>query len=207
MSYFSPRLYYINLSNGALALTNCSDLVGSPSVRFIRIQSTALEQKHWVRVIEDLDTDFLVSIAQGCEIHLWDYGVRRGIPRAFWQGVPWIIYCIKRSWFRVSHDVHLLDKNRTNVSTLFCGLYELHEDAIRSKLDWYKRWLDRRVEPDSIQFQLHYDYTEDDGKYDLLKLCLRGHFTTMRNGQGARFTGTERRNPSTVDGENYGNCF
>ena len=58
---------YINLTNGIEAIReyHLSDY------SFIRIQSTACEQKLWDKLILDLDYDFLMNVALGNECVVW----------------------------------------------------------------------------------------------------------------------------------------
>ena len=72
---------YINLTNGVEAI---STLQGD--YRFIRIQSTVCEQKLWDRLIQDLDYDFLMNLALGHKCIVYDFGARKPIPRAVYQG-------------------------------------------------------------------------------------------------------------------------
>lgn len=83
------RINYINLTNGIEVLPVLTD-----EFKFIRIQSTACEQKLWDRIIQDLDYDFLLNAAIGNECVIYDYGAKKPIPRAIYQGVEFIKYVL-----------------------------------------------------------------------------------------------------------------
>ena len=58
----SKTKYFINLTNGIEALPTVDG-----DVSFIRIQSTACEQKRWDFLIQDLDNNFYTWLALGYE--------------------------------------------------------------------------------------------------------------------------------------------
>ena len=86
---------FINLTNGIQAIED----YGLVDVRFIRIQSTACEQKRWEDIFMQLSDDFLISAALGHQCLVYDYGARKDTPRAIWQGLEWIKYLLWRSWY------------------------------------------------------------------------------------------------------------
>lgn len=96
------RINYINLTNGIEVLPVLTD-----EFRFIRIQSTACEQKLWDRIIQDLDYDFLLNAAMDNECVIYDYGAKKPIPRAIYQGVEFIKYVLHKHW---------LNKDRNPIS-------------------------------------------------------------------------------------------
>ncbi len=85
---------FLNLTNGIERLNY--DFEGSP--HFVRIQSTALEQKRFGQVIADLDYDFLLHLAAGnlCRVH--DYSAKKVKTRALYQGLSWIEFYLTRYW-------------------------------------------------------------------------------------------------------------
>lgn len=92
-SFFLHKINYINLTNGIEAIPILSE-----GYHFIRIQSTQCEQKHWDRVIQELDYDFLINAALGNECVIYDYGARKPNARAMYQGVEFIKYVLHRRW-------------------------------------------------------------------------------------------------------------
>jgi|WetSurSiteA1Bulk_404760.scaffolds.fasta_scaffold00108_35 hypothetical protein len=84
---------YINLTGG---------LEWLPEITpdgFVRIESTLCEQKHWGLLLQRLDANFLVRIASGIDIEVYDTTSRYSdVSRALWQGLPLINYCLYRAW-------------------------------------------------------------------------------------------------------------
>lgn len=87
--------HFINLTNGIQAVEDH----GLTDVRFIRIQSTACEQKRWEDILMQLSDDFMISAALGHRCVVYDYGANKSVPRAIWQGLEWIKYVLWRHWY------------------------------------------------------------------------------------------------------------
>ena len=94
---------YINLTNGIEAIPEY-DL---SQYSFIRIQSTACEQHLWDRLLQELDYDFLINVALGNECVIYDYGTRKPVPRAVYQGVEFIKFVLNKLWYGVSDEVFI----------------------------------------------------------------------------------------------------
>lgn len=86
--------HFINLTNGIQAIED----YGLTDVRFVRIQSTACEQKRWEDILMQLSDDFMLSAALGHQCVVYDYGANKDVPRAIWQGLEWIKYALWRHW-------------------------------------------------------------------------------------------------------------
>ena len=87
--------YYINLTNGLEFLEKTEQC----NCAFIRIQSTACEQKRWGEILMDLDYTFLMDLALGNECFVIDYSQKKDMPRSLYQGLEWIKYALGRVWF------------------------------------------------------------------------------------------------------------
>lgn len=87
--------HFINLTNGIQAIED----YGLTDVRFVRIQSTACEQKRWEDILMHLSDDFMISAAFGHRCVVYDYGANKGVPRAVWQGLEWVKYALWRAWW------------------------------------------------------------------------------------------------------------
>ena len=59
--------HYINLTNGIGLIKDLPRVDG-----FLRIQSTACEQKRWWQIIADLDYSFMVDVACGHDCMSYD---------------------------------------------------------------------------------------------------------------------------------------
>ena len=91
--------HFINLTNGIQAIEDH----GLTDVRFIRIQSTACEQKRWEDILMQPSDDFLISAALGHRCVVYDYGANKQTPRAVWQGLEWVKYVLWRAWWGRSY--------------------------------------------------------------------------------------------------------
>lgn len=134
------RINYINLTNGIESLPTLP--IG---YRFIRIQSTTCEQKNWDRLIQDLDYDFLLNIALGNECVIYDYGARKPVPRAIYQGLEFLKYVLYKRWL---NEEYLTDCNRSNdehirkdCNSYFESCYRNLEDRTKKKLDYFKPYV------------------------------------------------------------------
>lgn len=83
-----------NLSRGVL----CPCFANRPADLFLRIQSTACEQKRWGQVLLSLGSHVLCLLANGCTVIVHDLSEKPRTTRALWQGVPWIRYALQRAW-------------------------------------------------------------------------------------------------------------
>lgn len=93
----SNSVIFLNLTNGLQYLD--LNLVYSPYY-FVRIQSTACEQKRWDFILQELDHTFLFHLALGSHCSVWDAG-HQGMSRALWQGIPWVVYAANKHWYNV----------------------------------------------------------------------------------------------------------
>jgi len=87
--------HFINLTNGIQAIEDYE----LTDVRFIRIQSTACEQKRWEDILMHLSDDFMISAALGHRCVVYDYGANKSVPRAIWQGLEWVKFGLWRAWW------------------------------------------------------------------------------------------------------------
>ena len=134
------RINYINLTNGIETLS-----ILPYGFRFIRIQSTICEQKLWDRLIQELDYDFLLNVAIGNECVIYDYGARKPIPRAVYQGVELLRYVLYKRWL---NKEYITDCNsskgehiRKDCNSYFESCYRNLEDRTKKKLDYFKPYV------------------------------------------------------------------
>ena len=131
---------YINLTNGVEAIPHLQD-----DYRFIRIQSTICEQKLWDRLIQDLDYDFLMNLALGHECIVYDFGARKPIPRAIYQGIEFLQYVLNCRWLQKQYQTNVTrakDKKRiNNCNQYFSQCYFRLEDRTKKKLDYFVPYL------------------------------------------------------------------
>lgn len=104
---------------------------------YIRIQSTACEQKRWDFIIRDLDHNFLYTLSQGEQILVIDCSSRKKQSRALYQGIEWIKFCLNREWFG-NYDINVKVK-KCNVFNYFNSI-KLSNEA-KHKLKYYRKFL------------------------------------------------------------------
>ena len=73
---------YINLTNGIKWINHLSKVDG-----FVRIQSTWCEQKLWWRIIQDLGYNFLIDVATGNDVTVFDASAKKKSSRAIFQNI------------------------------------------------------------------------------------------------------------------------
>lgn len=125
-------MHFVNLTNGIEVAPYLK------SFSFIRIQSTACEQKRWDFIIEDLDHNFLMSLALGLECVVYDYSAKKKIPRALFQGLVFIEFTLNKRWHGLDY-IPIVRGN--NVLKYFNHVYHRLSKRSLKKLDYYKKFL------------------------------------------------------------------
>ena len=110
------QAHIINLSTG---LEFLPEIEPDGNCRF---QSSHLESKAWQQFLDSADASLLYMLATGTHVVLYDCGSRRsdGCPRTIWQGVPYLIYVLTRSWRLPAPTAWV---NGHNVTSYFDSLY------------------------------------------------------------------------------------
>lgn len=158
---------YLNLTNGIEAIPKLN-----VEYRFIRIQSTACEVKKWDNLIQDLDYDFLMNLALGHKCIVYDFGARKPVPRAVYQGLEFVKYVLNRRWLNKEYITNVnrsKDINRkNNCNTYFAKCYEHLEDRAKKKLDYFIPY----INTDTINLECITDSTEHDGDREFYREIL-----------------------------------
>lgn len=128
---------FVNLTNGIEIIPELTK--SSTPYGFVRIQSTFCEQKMWGNILLDLDYTFLLPLARGLPVTVYDYGAKKEISRAIYQGLEWIRYALNRRWHGINNDKIYVRKH--NVTTYFSEQYDMIDSKIFKKLDYFKRFL------------------------------------------------------------------
>lgn len=159
---------YINLTNGVEAI-----LTLQGDYRFIRIQSTICEQKNWDRLIQDLDYDFLMNLALGHKCIVYDFGARKPIPRAVYQGLEFVKYVLNRRWLDQEYVTNVnRSKNqerKNNCNDYFDKCYQKLEDRTKKKLDYFLPYVITK----EINLECVTDCTQHDGDKEFYREVLR----------------------------------
>jgi len=155
--------HYINLTNGIEAIPEIKE-----DYHFIRIQSTACEQKRWNFLIQDLDNDLLMNLALGHTCIVYDYS-KKGVSRALWQGVEFIRYVLNLYW--LGEEITPFMRNLQEVRDYFYSEYSKLDNRTFKKLDYFVKFL----LTNKIQLLSCGKHTDKDNKYDWYKEILCHH--------------------------------
>ena len=148
------RINFINLTNGMQAIKD----YGLSDFRFIRLQSTACEQKLWEEIILSISDDFLMSVALGRDCVVYDYGANKDIPRAIWQGLEWLKYVLYLKWYNQEYT----PQGRSSKSrSYFYEQYKKLSKRARTRLNYFRNYADGELRISSIT-----DKTKKDGNLE-----------------------------------------
>lgn len=126
------KKYYYNLTNGL----EFEQFIEPYS--FIRIQSTACEQKKWNFIIQDLDNDFLFNVSIGTTCIICDLSEKKEETRALYQGLEWITFVLTKRWLAKKYMPMVRDNDTFNY---FDYYYHQLAPQTKRKLDYFKRFL------------------------------------------------------------------
>jgi hypothetical protein len=129
--------HFVNLTNG---LEWASEL---PRYEAVRLESTAIEKRDWVRVFRDLDANFLLALARGDDCHFYDCGALRATSKTVSVGVPAVRYLLHKVWID-GWPIYAPDAER---------------QAMKRKLTYFRRFL----ATDAIRLTGHSRATARDG--------------------------------------------
>ena len=169
-------MFYLNLTNGIEFIPKLS---GHNNLKFIRIQSTACEQKRWDFILQELDYNFLLDLALGNNVTVVDYGANKEVSRACYQGVEWIRYALNNCWFGKDEKSFV---RGTDVTNYFSECYAKLDKRTLKKLNYFKKFLATE--------SLHLDYqstsTDKDGDYEYYKAILKEYYSEQKEPQVTR---------------------
>lgn len=135
-------MLFFNLTNGLEAIEKYPNKV-TTLPHFVRIQSTWCEQKRWQEIIMDLDYTFLMACRTAKEVHVIDFSAKKRVPRALYQGLSWIQYCLNRYWYGIKDEPALV--KQFNCTAYFEKeyeklLYDKSAEAMFNKLKYFKKF-------------------------------------------------------------------
>jgi hypothetical protein len=145
--------HYLNLTNGLEALMKYN----FTNINVIRIQSTKMELKLTDDVIADLDYDFLLHLALGFRVVVYDFTKhgREKKSRAMWQGLKWVEYVLNKVWFD-SETVY-----EKGMHVFFEERYKQLKKKTRNKIKYFRKFL----KTDHLTLEVICDITKNDGNY------------------------------------------
>lgn len=151
---------FVNLTNGIEAIPNINS-----DYSFIRIQSTTCEQKRWDFLIQDLDNNLLMNLVLGNKCIIYDFGAKKKVPRALYQGVELLKFVLNKRWLNI--DIIPYVKSH-NCHTYFTEIYRKLDEKTLKKLDYFKKFLCT----DNLDLEIWSDATIHDGQIDYYKNIL-----------------------------------
>lgn len=109
--------HFINLTNGLEWMIDGS--IPPSEANYMHISSTSLENKDYVKLLKDLDHNFLFNLAIGNTVYLYDCGANKEYSKVCYKGVPLLNYLLTRFW--LGHHVPSLcyRYNRTGVTKIY----------------------------------------------------------------------------------------
>jgi len=123
---------FYNLTNGL----KFNDFLSPHS--FIRIQSTACEQRRWDFILQDLDNDFLFNLAIGTECVVYDLSENKNETRALFQGLEWIKFVLYKRWLDKKYTPIVKGNNCTDY---FTWCYECLDKRTKIKIDYFRKFV------------------------------------------------------------------
>jgi hypothetical protein len=109
------------------------------NIHFVRIQSTACEQKRWDFIIRDLDHTLLVYLSQGYPCTIYDMSRKNLESRALYQGLTFIRFVIEYYWFGCKPP-RLNVRGQDSTEYFYSQLHALSPEAV-NKLKTYQKIL------------------------------------------------------------------
>lgn len=169
---------WINLTNGI------EDIENLDNFSFIRIQSTTLERKDYIKLFLDLDHNFLIHLALGFDCVVYDRGTRKKYSKTISRGIPIIRYVLNRYWYGIQEKCFFVNRNGKELSNqtkyvediynfLFLFNSNSEKEKVKTKLKYYKKFLNA----DEVYLKGESNSTNNDGNYPLYFNMLKKNYT------------------------------
>lgn len=159
--------YYLNLTNGLELLSNPNF---NKEYKFVRIQSCTCERHLWNKLLLDLDYNFLMDIALGYNVIVYDSSPHKLLSRALYQGVEFINYTLNRVWLNKKIIPYV---NNHNCEDYFEEEFKNLDKKVIKKLKYVKKFLNT----DTINITCIGEMTKNDGNYEYFKNILINNLT------------------------------
>lgn len=171
---------FINLTNGIEAFEYYGERLHNP--HFLRIQSTTLERKDWIKLFMELDYDFLMYLALGYECRVYDFGTSKPYSKTIYQGLPIIEYVLTKYWlgkeskpYRLTRQGERVDADKKLYNFIYDTLFTYNttkeKQLVRNKLRYFKNY----VRADYLNLVGVSMSTENDGNVPYYRELLHKH--------------------------------
>lgn len=127
---------FINLTSGLEAIDTYKFKLND--VSFIRIQSSHCEAHKWELMLNELDYNFLLSVAMGVDCIVHDYGSQTELSKAVYIGLEWIKFVLYKRWLGIDYNPIVKEKS---VKEYFEKEYIKLSKKTRKRLDYFKKFL------------------------------------------------------------------
>lgn len=161
--YPNNEKIYLNLTNGIEFLERLD--LNISQVKFVRIQSCTCERHLWDKLISDLDYNFLLDLALGYNVKVFDTSARKKESRAMYQGLKFVEYVLNRVWFNKIIKVECRGKD---CNKYFAEAYKTVPNNIMKKVKYLRKFLNT----DKIHLSSYCITTKHDGDYEYYRKTL-----------------------------------
>jgi len=164
--------HFINLTNGIEYIPKLE----SKDYGFVRIQSTHCEQKQWSRLIEEVDYSLLINLAIGNECFVYDYGARKEVSRAIWQGLTFIRTACNYWFYQIDYSriVVIRGNSEKDCTDYFYREIKSLSEIAKKKLRYCLKFVNQNKK--SVQLIGISKSTMMDGNLQFYKEILQKHF-------------------------------
>lgn len=153
---------YLNLTNGIEFL----EKFNIEECNFIRIQSCACERHLWDKIIRELDYGFLLDVALGYEVVVYDTSAKKKESRAMYQGLKFVEYVLNRIWFNKRIDIEV---KGMKCKDYFEEAYRTLQDSTINKIKYLRKFLN---EDNCIYLKSICNSTIHDSDYEYYRKIL-----------------------------------
>lgn len=174
--------HFINLTNGLEAISKYNLDVNK--LNYMYIASTTLERKDYIKLLNDLDHNFLFNLAIGNEVIFYDFGTNRMLSKTCYFAIPFIKYVLTRFWLdkndsnlcyrhpRHSKEIRFPEWDRFNEIYNSIFIYDTNKEKnfIKTKLKKYKN---KFLNTNEIKLDFICSSTINDGNYEYYKQIIK----------------------------------
>lgn len=172
--------HFINLTNGIEKIPELNS--SGIEFSFIRIQSTTLERKDYIKLLQDLDHNLLIHLALGFNCIIYDYGTNRNISKTIYLGIPFIEYTLNKLWYNLDEVPYRYTRSTYEklkepsfghiYNDIFIHNQNNIKNNLKTKLKYYKKFLNS----DKINIKGVSKSTNNDGKYQYYFELLNNNY-------------------------------